>query len=309
MSAHSNQHRSPKTIHPFPARMAPEIAFEVINNLERGSTVADPMCGSGLVLRTAVQQGHKAIGFDVDPLAVLMSRVWTQSLDTSKFIESSKHIVEQAKSIRQSEVSLPWIDEDEETSKYIDYWFAKDQKEKLRILAYLITGKQGAVYRALQLAISRLIVTKKVGASLAWDVSHSRPHRVKLNNDYDVLAGFETAVARITDGLVMPPSPDALVSIGDARRLSSVPDGYVDVVVTSPPYFSAIDYIRGHRLALVWLGYRVSRLRRIRAMSLGGQRALEGGKAQQDWCRRRKPAERTRHRNTITLQKIRLRHS
>jgi hypothetical protein len=44
-------------------------------------------------------------------------------------------------------------------------------------------------------------------------------------------------------------------------------------VVTSPPYLNAIDYMRGHRLSLVWLGYGVQELRCLRANSVGAERA------------------------------------
>ncbi len=274
MRAETGKMPSRRTVHPFPARMAPEIALDVIKDLRSGSTIVDPMCGSGLVLREAINQGHDAIGFDVDPLAVLMSKVWTRSLDTSKLLKRSEVIVRKAKCNQQSDITLPWIDNDEETAKFIEYWFASGQRQQLRKLSYLVTGRRGPVYHALQLAISRLIVTKKVGASLAWDVSHSRPHRVKLNNDYDVLAGFERAVTWIADALRIPPSKNALVRIGDARRLGRLPDRLADAVITSPPYFTAIDYIRGHRLSLVWLGYRVSNLRHIRSKGLGGKRGL-----------------------------------
>ena len=264
-----------RPVHPFPARMAPEIPLAAMDDLGPCSTVIDPMCGSGVVLRQAVQGGHKAVGFDVDPLAVLMSRVWTRSLDRSKLLEKSRSITEEAKRLQPSDISLPWIDEDEETAKFIDFWFAKREKKQLRKLAYLLAGKRGPLNQALQLAISRLIVTKKVGASLAWDVSHSRPHRVKLYNDYDVLAGFQTAVSSIAnETLKVPEDSNAIVKIGNARKLTRIPDGYADIVVTSPPYFNAIDYIRGHRLALVWLGYRVSRLRHIRSSSVGREKGL-----------------------------------
>ena len=45
----------------------------------------------------------------------------------------------------------------------------------------------------------------------------------------------------------------------------------MDCIVTSPPYLNAIDYMRGHRLSLVWLGYSVSELRRVRARSVGAE--------------------------------------
>jgi len=58
-----------QSVHPFPARMAPELAFESLRHLKAGSIVLDPMSGSGTVLRQASDMGHSAIGFDMDPLA------------------------------------------------------------------------------------------------------------------------------------------------------------------------------------------------------------------------------------------------
>ena len=275
MGMESGETHHYRSVHPFPAKMAPEIALEAMRELKPKSVVIDPMCGSGVVLREAVEQGHEAIGFDVDPLAVLMSRVWTRSMDTSALYKRSKSIIEKAAQLEPSDVRLPWIDDDEETSKYVKFWFADRQRDQLRKLAFLIAGRRGPVNYALQLAISRTIITKKIGASIAWDVSHSRPHRVKTYNDYDVVSGFESAVARIAEEISkIPQNSDANVKIGNARRLGRIPDGTVDAVVTSPPYFNAIDYLRGHRLSLVWLGYRVARLRKIRSASVGSEKGV-----------------------------------
>ena len=264
-----------KAVHPFPARMAPEIASEAMSELKPSSTVVDPMCGSGVVLRTALQQGHKAIGFDVDPLAVLMSKVWTKPFDTSALLDRSQTIIKKARNIRPNDVVLPWIDADEETARFINFWFAPHQKDQLRRLAHFIALRNGSINHALQLAISKTIVTKKIGASLAWDISHSRPHRVKSDNDYDVLLGFESAVSSIANEVLkLPNESDATVKLGNAKTMTSLPDEHADLVITSPPYFNAIDYIRGHRLALVWLGYRASQLRRIRSLSVGSEQGI-----------------------------------
>jgi hypothetical protein len=48
----------------------------------------------------------------------------------------------------------------------------------------------------------------------------------------------------------------------------------VSAVATSPPYLNAIDYLRGHRLSLIWFGYSLSELRDIRSESIGAERAL-----------------------------------
>lgn len=265
-----------KSVHPFPARMAPEIALEAIRKLKPLSTIVDPMCGSGLVLREAIGQGHKAIGYDVDPLAVLMSRVWTKHLEPASLIGKSESVIEEATRLQQSDVTLPWIDNDEETSNYIDFWFAPDQRDQLRKLSFLLAKRRGPINNVLQLAMSRIIITKKTGASLAWDVSHSRPHRAKAENDYDVMAGFRTAVERIAGEVgQVPCRSDSKVFSGNARNLQRIPDQSVEAVITSPPYFNAIDYLRGHRLSLVWLGYSVSRIRQFRATSLGIEKGVE----------------------------------
>jgi SAM-dependent methyltransferase len=57
---------------------------------------------------------------------------------------------------------------------------------------------------------------------------------------------------------------------GDARKLS-VRAASADYVITSPPYLNAIDYLRGHRLSLVWMGYSVETIRGIRSESVGSE--------------------------------------
>ena len=48
----------------------------------------------------------------------------------------------------------------------------------------------------------------------------------------------------------------------------------VDAIITSPPYLNAIDYMRGHRLSLVWLGYNLEKLRGIRGSTIGAERSI-----------------------------------
>src|SRR5262249_14151402 len=111
--------------------------------------------------------------------------------------------------------------------------------------------------------------------SLGRDISHSRPHKVMETSDYNVRIGYERSVRAIRKRLVDEP-PGALtakVKLGDARWLRNLDDRMVDAVLTSPPYLNAIDYLRGHRLSLIWLGYRLRDLRAIRADSIGSERS------------------------------------
>jgi predicted Zn-ribbon and HTH transcriptional regulator len=119
-----------------------------------------------------------------------------------------------------------------------------------------------------------VIIVKDNGASLARDVSHSRPHKVAESSTFDVFLGVERAVRHIRRRLSESPlQTTGRVSIGDARSMKDIRDSAIDSVITSPPYLNAIDYMRGHRLSLVWLGYPLSDLRQIRSGSIGAERA------------------------------------
>jgi tRNA G10 N-methylase Trm11 len=234
--------------------------------------VLDTMCGSGTVLRESVRHGHQAIGFDVDPLAVLISRVSTRHLDLNSLMKKADNIESRAASLNGDTLYIPWIDTDDETRRFTEFWFGFKQRGALRALSWLVSCVHGPIGDALRLAISKTIVTKEPRASLARDTSHSRPHRVALASEYDVVQGFRQAVVDIANKLAeFELTGTAEVRRADARRLPSWLTGQAHLVVTSPPYGNAIDYLRGHRLALVWLGYKIPRIRAIKAKSIGQQ--------------------------------------
>lgn len=274
-----------RSIHPFPARMAPELALGALARLPKQSIVLDPMSGSGTVLRQAVELGHRAIGFDVDPLAVLMARVWTTPIDQATLAWECDRVIKEARCVDLRTQRLPWVDI--ETADFMKYWFGDFQRRDLQRIAYVLYARRKAnlgerrraAVNALMVALSRIVVTKDQGASLARDTSHSRPHKVAEKSDYDVFSGFERSATALGIRLEPTFSGSAAVDFGDARRVLLKP-GTVDSVLTSPPYLNAIDYMRGHRLALIWLGYPLKQLRAIRSSSIGTERACSASDKQ-----------------------------
>lgn len=264
---------STRFVHPFPARMAPEVALASISELTApGGVVLDPMCGSGTVLDTASQSGRRAIGFDVDPLAVLISETTCKPPWSRDLASRAEEIIRGAKRRRPS---LPgWISEDEETADFVGYWFGAEQAGDLSRLAKVLADSPTSD-APLRVALSRLIVRKDGGASLARDTAHSRPHRVAESSGFDVFAGFLKAAGAL-ESLADTTAKRASVRtrMGDARSLGSVRAGSIDLVLTSPPYLNAIDYLRGHRMSLVWLGWTMADLRQIRGESIGSERQL-----------------------------------
>jgi len=61
----ANTHEHIHGIHPYPARMIPQIARKLIKLYSKpDDIVLDPFCGSGSVLAEA----NRAIGIDINPL-------------------------------------------------------------------------------------------------------------------------------------------------------------------------------------------------------------------------------------------------
>lgn len=263
-----------RTIHPFPARMAPDIAIDHLPPAADDTSVVvlDPMCGSGTVLAAAAERGHTARGFDVDPLAVLMSSVATQTVDTEQVVSEAERVCARAQASR---VDKPrWSDP--ETRKFAEYWFAPKQRDQLnRLSRELDRIGDDSIRQALQVALSRIIVTKAPRASLAADTSHSRPHRVATESSYDVYRGFVGSVMTLRKLLDQRSLVGQVqVKRGDARALR-LPASSVDLIITSPPYLNAIDYMRGHKMSLIWFGHTIPELRAIRSNSIGADRALD----------------------------------
>lgn len=265
------------SIHPFPARMAPEVISSTIDRLDSADLLLDPMCGSGSVVRQAALAGVAAMGRDIDPLAVLMSQSWADPPPIHRFLHEASLLIRGAtERLVSGDVIPSW--HDDATKKYVDFWFGDAQRFQLGALACEIEAlSESAASTSLKVALSRTIITKEHGASLSRDASRSRPHRVRTTSTFDVLRGFERSVATMSRRLLPNDiRAPARVRREDGRNLESVDSGAVDCVITSPPYLNAIDYMRGHRLALVWLGHSVADVGRIRAASVGAERVISG---------------------------------
>jgi tRNA G10 N-methylase Trm11 len=80
---------------------------------------------------------------------------------------------------------------------------------------------------------------------------------------------FLRSISKLVDVLNYDPlRRSARIRQADCRRVP-LRSKSIDAVITSPPYLNAIDYLRGHKLSLVWMGYSIPSLRGIRSTSIG----------------------------------------
>jgi len=271
-----------KHIHPFPARMAPDIALDRLNSLSRKALVLDPMCGSGMVLSQASRAGMCSIGCDLDPLARLISRTGSTRVRESAVWGYFDELKRYCKRYDQATAQLDWIDKDRETHEFVKYWFGPKQEKQLRRISkfFLKTNSDFSSNprNVVATSLSRLIITKEPKASFARDTAHSRPHRTIDKNDFDIYENLEKSIRHVLSALASSEiKENSKTYLADARRLRLIKTSSIDAIITSPPYLNAIDYMRGHKFSLIWFGYNIGALRKLRSIAIGSETALKSG--------------------------------
>lgn len=288
--------------HAFPAKFPPQLARLFIDELTApADLVLDPMMGSGTTIVEACLSGRQACGFDIDPLACLQTRVKTTPLPADELRQQGHALLSRARSALSGD--LAGLEHrladrfDSQTRKFVDYWFARETQTELQALLEQIEAIPDADARTFHtLVFSATIITKSGGVSLAFDLAHTRPHRAKLVLDAagkvildnraavparrarfltktlkSPLDEFQRRLESNLRGLKSLPAslPRPRVEAGDAGRLP-LADESIDLIVTSPPYASnAIDYMRSHKFALVWLGHTIQNLSTLRSTYIG----------------------------------------
>lgn len=243
-----------------------------------GGMVLDPMAGSGTTLVAAQKKGRHSVGVERDPLAFLIARSVTQSFDSSCLDSLRIRIAERASEIIRK-IRLPELRKklSQKDQKFLQYWFPSRSQKQLFALAAAIEEETETSQRELAWVVfSSLIIAKSSGDSFALDIPRSRPHkRVEKAIVYPFDGWnrrFKSVMARLPF-LDSKPTAGCLIQIGDARSLP-IEDGMVDLVLTSPPYLNAIDYLRAHKFSLVWMGYGLETIRELRGTMIGTERGL-----------------------------------
>lgn len=273
-------------LHPFAARFPHGLADHFISGLTQlGGTVLDPMCGSGITLLEGWLAGRSVVGVDLDPLARRQSAARTTALDSKSVNAAGTATLQRAIDLHSGgshpadPLGLVRGTMDDATRKFLDYWFFPETQQELAALTLAIRAEpEPRLRNLLEVVFSSIIVTKSGGVSRARDLAHTRPHRVADKQARSALRQFEILMNRAVDAYAAIDSAkvgDSRVMAGDSRRMP-LRSGSVDLIVTSPPYANALDYMRAHKFSLAWLGDPIPRLSSLRGQYIGAEHQRGG---------------------------------
>lgn len=141
-----------------------------------------------------------------------------------------------------------------------DYWFSpKVQQDLLRLRALISEVSDRQVREFLLVVYSSIIIAKgPTSVANARDIAHSRSHFFQRDEVPDVWSRFLDRYRRAFRGLkdfsAQATRGARTVVLGYDARALPYRSNVADAIVTSPPYVTAIDYPRGHKFSVWWIG-------------------------------------------------------
>ena len=269
-------------IHWYPAKMfhrIPSVFLDTIK-LPPPARILDPFCGSGTVLLEANIRGHNAIGIDVNPLARLISKVKTTSLDSDELERQLSDLLARTMLSR----SMP------NPEPILDSWISLAARTGLHRLSTAISQIADEDCR------NFFVVTLTSIVRQASQADPAIPPLVRLREDRAEAAGtrYQNALTksrRMTTSTVYSEFTHAahlnirrmseLNGLGhqlgrttiapcgsDAANTQLMPRS-VDAVITSPPYCGSQKYVRSLKLELIISGSTQDEVRQIDRQTLG----------------------------------------
>lgn len=229
--------------HPYPARLHPLLARRLVAALSRpGETVLDPFCGSGTVLVEARAAGRRALGSDVNALALLLARQKCAASSPAlraRLRTAGERLARRAYDERIGRDEAQALDA---IPADLARWFEPHVLHELDTLGRGLDHERDPACRAALLLCLSSLLTK---------VSRRRAETDAAPTDKRIAPGFTARAfaeraAELSDALAALEAaarraPAAALALADARALPWR-SGVATLALGSPPYLGTYDY-------------------------------------------------------------------
>lgn len=214
------------------------------------SKIIDPFVGSGTVLLESEFAGVESYGVEAHPYIYKIARAklnW--NFPASEFKEGALNLLKKAKALEINKTEYP---------KLIASCYPPETLQKLEALkqAWLDIDQSDEIKNFNWFIITAILrATSPVGTA-QWQ--YIQPNKTKTKV-LDPFFAFETKVNEMYLDMKRTQTRyknavDAIVLNEDARNIASIPDGWGDLVITSPPYANNYDYADATRLEMMFWG-------------------------------------------------------
>jgi len=277
-----SRHRGLEGWYPYYAGYTEQFAEGIIAAASGGRRlqVLDPWNGSGTTTRAAVALGHHAFGFDINPVATLVASAKLARPEDAAHVQGLAQRLATSSLESRVDAADPLLN-----------WLGPVVVERYRaiesrIISELASDEHGvrleprentlpplAAFLLLALMrAARCLASIRSGSNPTWLRPAEQVVRVqgrKLEQTWlDKIAEMARDLAAHTS--LLSGSGNGLVQIGNSSALPIEAES-IDLVVTSPPYCTRIDYAMGAAFELAALGIQSGSMahRALRADAMG----------------------------------------
>lgn len=241
--------------HRYPAKFIPQLVQKLlIRYSKKGDIVLDSFGGCGTTLVEAKLSVRNSIGFDVNKVAVFIARSKTREIDTELLQERNRILLEKLRNRHEKRKNYY-----ESANSRLQYWFKPEQYNKLKNIYNCIQEEKDSKIKLFyNCCFSNILKTCSI-----WYSKSIKPMRDFNKKDVKPVEAFIKHLNFMTKRneefvklLKLKNGGNVFCKMdkGDARRIN-LPDKYVDLIITSPPYVTSYEYADLHQLSTLWFGF------------------------------------------------------
>ena len=258
-------------IHKYPATMIPQIGIELFKEFEiKRGKLLDPYCGSGSSFTVGLDRGlTEMYGFDINPLAVLISRAKFTKVDIEKAKEIRRQLRNRVYEFIKIEDNLKKIEIPQHYN--VDFWFSKVVLQNLSVLKHFIDKIQIDIRRLFLVPLSETIRECSYTRNHEFKLYRIKPEEI-LQFNPDVFGVYFDKLNKVIDiyeKYYLPKLNEVKIDISYSKFPKK--ENEFDIVLTSPPYgdsFTTVAYGQFSMFSNQWFGIKYAR--QIEKMLMGG---------------------------------------
>jgi len=244
-------------LHKYKGKGDPRISRALINLLKvkEGDTILDPFVGSGAFIADAPTMGINAIGIEVLNIGKMIAEVkCNPGINTQDMRENIIKLFEYIeRGLFKEDMKNEVINLKEKVREYTKDSSAYKKIEphlgKILSLKKAIEKIENEEIRKFLLILLSQQIVEFSEKSRTWDFVSS--FKSYVEDRYLVLYSTQKLAEILGINL-----KDGRVKIikGDSTNMSMLKDNSIDGILTSPPYFDALDYIGNNKMSILILG-------------------------------------------------------
>lgn len=239
--------------HRYPAKFIPQLVDKLVDKYtDEGDLVCDPFGGCGTTLVQSKIKGRKSIGFDINPVAKLITDTKTRAINPEKLAKARLYFTSKyEKNKKKKNVTVH--------NDRIYYWFDKKVVAKLDTVYKTISSMSDSEVRRFFLcSFSHVLkncsrwLMKSIKPTIDKTKIFPDPEESFLRHLDSMIKKNESFYNLLKDsGRLRIP---AEMRLWNSVKKLPLKNRSVDLIVTSPPYVTSYEYADLHQLSLLWFG-------------------------------------------------------